>query len=83
MSKNGKHRIVVGVNRACKECLCSVNTEQLIDKLTQPKRRRKNASLLYVERKMVRTSKPVCTSKGIHNPVKLNISTDTLNKIKK
>lgn len=73
---------VQDLNRSFKECICSVDTEQAIEKLTQPKRIRKSKALLSVHNRVAKTGKPVCTSMGIHNPAKLNISIDTLNKLK-
>lgn len=55
--------------------LCdSVNTEQVIDKLLQPKPIRKSWAMLNIYKRLQYTNKPICSAMGIHNPVKLDIS---------
>ena len=71
------------LSKGAKNGLQSVNIEQAIQKWSQPIPRRKSGAMLTVTNKLRWTKKPVCTKLGIVNPVKLNISSDTLNKISK
>ena len=61
----------------------TMNTEQLIEKYSERLPIYKSGAMKCVTNKLIRTKKPVCTKLGIVNPVKLNISSDTLNKISK
>ena len=73
-------RLTKNMRIASKE---SVNQEQFIDKCCERLIYRKSKKMLNVTFQLIRTKKPVCTKLGIVNPVKLNLSKDTLTKIKK
>lgn len=53
----------------------------LIEKLSQPKRKLKSRFQMIIEKKIERTGLPFCGVQGITNPIKLNISDETLKKI--
>lgn len=60
------------------------SSEDLIEQLLQPTRRRKTANRVRQEKELIRTGKPIETAySGLINPLKLNISSETLNAIKK
>ena len=61
----------------------TVNTEQFIEKCSQPVVYNKSGAMLNVTYQLINYKKPVCTQLGIVNPVKLNLSKNTLDKIKR
>ena len=61
----------------------TVNTDQFISKCCEPVVYNKSGAMLQVTYQLINYKKPVCTKLGIVNPVKLNLSKDTLAKIKK
>ena len=71
------------VSKGAKLGLGTQNVEQFIAKYSQRipiKNTPKKQNIIWG---LGKKGKPICTYKGIENPVKLNISQDTLNKIKK
>lgn len=59
------------------------NTELFIEQYSVRKSRRANRSVIKINRTIARTGKPYCGTRGIYNPAILNISSETLQKIKK
>ena len=55
--------------------------EDSIERLSQPIRRKKNQFLQRVHNQVARTNKAYCCDRGLWNPVKLNISSSTLQKL--
>lgn len=59
------------------------NTDEYIEKITQPNLYRKTPSRIGVEKVTLGKGKPLCSQyKGIINPPKLNISAQTLEQLK-
>ena len=63
------------------ETLKNSCTEDYIERLSQPIRRKKNKFLQRVHKQVDKTNKAYCCDGGLWNPVKLNISTSTLQKL--
>ena len=60
------------------------DTDEYIDRLLEPKTRRKTPTRLNSESCTLKRGKPLCSQyNGLTNPPKLNISKDTLDKIRK
>lgn len=56
--------------------------EDFFEKLTQPTRKIKSNFLQRVHKKVARENKAYCCDSGLFNPIKLNISNDTLTVLK-
>ena len=55
--------------------------EDSIERLSQPIRRKKNQFLQRVHKQVSKTNKSYCCNGGLYNPIKLDISKDTLQKL--
>lgn len=71
-----------GKNKALLTAFSSCNEQQFIEKLAEPTPIKKSKRRQAQEFLLVKTNKPVSTYKGLNNPVKLNLSQDTLEKLK-
>lgn len=69
-------------NKSLGISISSNNDEQFIDKMCEPIPRKKTVLKQKIERICHYTKKPVDTFNGLLNPIKLNISNNTLNKLK-